>query len=138
MNDIAPASCLADRTRCFLTLLQAYSILALGERYFVNLYLASRFPDHEIWYISARIAESVSKSKAFGLTSVLLNSRVTVEQKRELSFLKGFTLDRFTVFARDCITQIGTYWRDTPDITCWWFPFECHACLLFSPPQLGF
>src|SRR6266705_4980033 len=85
MNDVAPATCLADLASRLFTFLQANPSLSFGEGHFVNFYLTSCFPDDEIWDIGARISKSVSPSEAFGLTSVLLDSRVTVEQKRELA-----------------------------------------------------
>ena len=83
--------------------------------------------DDEIRYVGMRGSLRVRKSKAFGLTSVLLHGRVAVEQQGQLTFLKGFTLDRFISFAGDSVAQVVAYGRNTSDIACWWLAFEGHA-----------
>ncbi len=126
MDDIAPALHLANLACCFLSRLDAYLLLPRGKRHLMNFYLASGFPDHEIWYIGMRFVLSISERKLYRLASVLLYGGVAVEQQGELAFLKGFTLDGFISFAGDRVAQIVAYGGNTPDVACWWLAFEGH------------
>src|SRR5579884_650572 len=63
MDDIAPALHLANLACGFLSFLYAYLLLPRGERHLMNFYLASGFPDHEIWYIGVRFFLSISERK---------------------------------------------------------------------------
>ena len=99
MHDIAPASLLTYGACCFLTLGNAEAIPTFGECDFMNFYLARSFPDDKIWHIRMRSSLTVSKSKPFGLASVLLYGGVAIEKQGQLPFLKGFALDGFISFA---------------------------------------
>src|SRR5438105_5031641 len=95
----------------------------------MNFDLTSGPPNYEIRCVGARMAVCVSPSKAFRLTSIFLHCRIAVEQKCELPFLEGFTLDRLVSFTCDSVAQIVGYGHHTPDVTCRGFTFKGHMCL---------
>ena len=92
----------------------------------MNFYLASGFPDHEIWDIGMRFVLSISERKLYRLASVLDYGGIAVEQQGELAFLKGFALDGFISFASDSVAQIILDGGNTPDVACWRLAFEGH------------
>src|SRR2546426_1762251 len=126
MDDIAPALHLANLTRRFLTRLDAHLLLPRSERHLMDFYLASGFPDHEIWHIGMCFFLSISESKLHRLASVLSYGGVTVEEQGQFAFLKGLALDSLVGFAGDGIAQVVPDGRHTPDIACWWLAFEGH------------
>src|SRR5712691_1361451 len=79
-------------------------VLPRGKRVFMNLHLASGFPNHEVGYIGMRFLLSIREHKLYRLASVLLYGRVAIEEQGQFALLKGFTLDCFICFAGDRVT----------------------------------
>src|SRR5260370_32276095 len=103
MDDVAPASLVANLACRFLTFLYIHLFLALGAGDFMDLYLTCRSPDDEIWHVGMRGSLRVRKSKSVRLAPVGLHSGIALKHEGELAFLEGFALDLFVVFAGDGI-----------------------------------
>src|SRR5260221_7723605 len=99
--------------------LNFHLLLPRGECHLMNFYLASGFPDHEIWHIGMRFFLSGSPHKLYRLASVLSYGGVAVEEQGQFAFLKGLALDGLVGFAGDGIAQVVPDGRNTPDIACW-------------------
>jgi hypothetical protein len=70
---------LANLTCRSLSRLYAHLLLSRSERYLVDFYLTSRFPDDEIWDIGMCFVLSISEGKLYRLASVLGYGGVAVD-----------------------------------------------------------